>query len=105
MARFTPQPDEGYSEDPLPALSAATSFSLKLRDDAVAALGSVRAREEFPPWLIQHISSLSLSRRTGKSLRGTPRAWPSLAICYPSAHPPAREQSLPWPSLTISLRA
>ncbi|KAK4033653.1 hypothetical protein C8A01DRAFT_19436 [Parachaetomium inaequale] len=68
MAGFNPQPDEGYSEDPLTALSAAPSFSLKSRGDAVTALGSARSGDEFPPWLIQHISSLSLARKTGKSL-------------------------------------
>ncbi|KAH6623060.1 hypothetical protein F5144DRAFT_605590 [Chaetomium tenue] len=64
MAGFNPQPDEGYSEDPLTALSAAPSFPFKSREDAVSALGSARSRDEFPPWLLQHISSLSLTRKT-----------------------------------------
>ncbi|KAK3293191.1 uncharacterized protein B0H64DRAFT_207487 [Chaetomium fimeti] len=64
MAGFNPQPDEGYSEDPLTALSAAPSFPFKSREDAVSALGSARSRDEFPPWLVQHISSLSLTRKT-----------------------------------------
>ncbi|KAH6847842.1 hypothetical protein B0I37DRAFT_152336 [Chaetomium sp. MPI-CAGE-AT-0009] len=64
MASFNPQPDEGYSEDPLTALSAAPSFPFKSREDAVSALGSARSRDEFPPWLVQHISSLSLTRKT-----------------------------------------
>ena len=65
MDGFASPPDEGYSEDPLSGLSAASSFSLKLREDAVSALGSARARDAFPPWLIQHISGLSKSRKTG----------------------------------------
>ncbi|KAK4237021.1 hypothetical protein C8A03DRAFT_35060 [Achaetomium macrosporum] len=64
MAGFTPQPDEGYSEDPLTAPSAAAPFSAKTREDGIGALGSARADDEFPPWLIQHISSLSVSRKT-----------------------------------------
>ncbi|GAB1318092.1 F-box/WD repeat-containing protein 1A [Madurella fahalii] len=64
MAGFTPQPDEGYSEDPLTALSASTSFSLKPREDTVTALGSARSADEFPAWLVQHISNLSISRKT-----------------------------------------
>ncbi|KAL2133978.1 hypothetical protein VTI74DRAFT_1281 [Chaetomium olivicolor] len=63
MAGFTPQPDEGYSEDPLTAPSAVASV-LKPRDDALSALGSLRPGEEYPPWLIQHISGLSISRKT-----------------------------------------
>ncbi|KAL1842961.1 hypothetical protein VTJ49DRAFT_3602 [Mycothermus thermophilus] len=63
MAAFNPQPDEGYSEDPLTAPSAVAPFSLK-RDDAITALSSSRSRDEFPPWLVQHISSLSISRKT-----------------------------------------
>jgi hypothetical protein len=66
MARFTPQPDEGYSEDPLTALSASTSNSLKPREDAVTPLGSARLTDEFPAWLVQHVSNLSLSRKTGQ---------------------------------------
>lgn len=69
MAGFNPQPDEGYSEDPLTALSAAPPFSFKSREDAVSALGSARSRDEFPSWLVEHISSLSLARKTGKSRR------------------------------------
>ncbi|KAL2142353.1 hypothetical protein VTI28DRAFT_1245 [Corynascus sepedonium] len=64
MAGFNPQPDEGYSEDPLTALSAAPPFSFKSREDAVSALGSARSRDEFPSWLVEHISSLSLARKT-----------------------------------------
>ncbi|KAK4152306.1 hypothetical protein C8A00DRAFT_35001 [Chaetomidium leptoderma] len=64
MAGFTPQPDEGYSEDPLTALSAAASFSHKSREDAVTALGSSRSHDEFPPWFIQQVSGLSITRRT-----------------------------------------
>jgi hypothetical protein len=65
MASFNPQPDEGYSEDPLTAPSSAlTPFSLK-RDDVSAALSS--RRDEYPPWLLQHISRLSTSGKTGTS--------------------------------------
>ncbi|KAK3904414.1 hypothetical protein C8A05DRAFT_31786 [Staphylotrichum tortipilum] len=64
MDGFASLPDEGYSEDPLSGLSASSSFSLKLREDAVTALASARARDSFPPWLIQHISGLSKSRKT-----------------------------------------
>jgi F-box and WD-40 domain protein 1/11 len=83
MAGFNPQPDEGYSEDPLTALSAGASFSLKQREDAVSVLGSVRSRDEFPPWLVQHISSLSIARKTGKSRhapRAASRAWDLFAF-------------------------
>ena len=66
MAGFAAQPDEGYSEDPLNALSASASFSFKNREDAVLALASVRSGE-FPAWLTQHISNLSMSRKTGMS--------------------------------------
>jgi F-box and WD-40 domain protein 1/11 len=68
MARFTAQPDEGYSEDPLNALSASTTFSHKSRADAVSALGSSQLADEFPAWLTQHISNLSLSHKTGMSI-------------------------------------
>ncbi|KAK4120642.1 WD40 repeat-like protein [Parathielavia appendiculata] len=64
MAGFTPQPDEGYSEHPLTAFSAPVPFSLKSREDALTALGSSRSRDEFPPWLIQHLSGLSITRKT-----------------------------------------
>ncbi|KAK4140995.1 uncharacterized protein C8A04DRAFT_14438 [Dichotomopilus funicola] len=69
MAGFNPQPDEGYSEDPLTAQSAAPStLPLKSqREDAVTTLGtlnSARSGDEFPPWLVQHISSLPLTRKT-----------------------------------------
>ncbi|KAL2186651.1 WD40 repeat-like protein [Thermothelomyces heterothallicus CBS 203.75] len=64
MAGFNPQPDEGYSEDPLTALSSAPPLSLKSREDAVSALGSARSRDDFPPWLVEHISNLSLARKT-----------------------------------------
>ncbi|KAK0649176.1 hypothetical protein B0T16DRAFT_326365 [Cercophora newfieldiana] len=63
MAGFSAQPDEGYSEDPLNALSASPSYPFKSREDAVSALASVRSGE-FPAWLTQHISSLSMSRKT-----------------------------------------
>ncbi|KAK0611930.1 hypothetical protein B0T14DRAFT_489226 [Immersiella caudata] len=63
MAGFSAQPDEGYSEDPLNALSASASFPFKGREDAVSALASVRSGE-FPAWLTQHISNLSMSRKT-----------------------------------------
>lgn len=71
MAGFNPQPDEGYSEDPLTAQSTAPStLPLKSpREDAVTTLGtlsSARSGDEFPPWLVQHISSLPLTRKTGK---------------------------------------
>ena len=69
MAGFTPQPDEGYSEDPLTALSASASFSTKPREDAATSSASIRPGDEFPSWLIQHISGLSTSRKTGKSSR------------------------------------
>ncbi|KAL2257342.1 hypothetical protein VTK26DRAFT_298 [Humicola hyalothermophila] len=64
MAGFTPQPDEGYSEDPLTAQSASTSSSVKPREDAVSALASARSGDEFPSWLVQHISGLSTPRKT-----------------------------------------
>ncbi|KAK4101206.1 WD40 repeat-like protein [Parathielavia hyrcaniae] len=64
MSGFAPQPDEGYSEHPLTAFSAAVPFSLKSREDALTALSSSRSRDEFPPWLIQHLSSLSITRKT-----------------------------------------
>ncbi|KAL2015146.1 hypothetical protein VTK56DRAFT_6200 [Thermocarpiscus australiensis] len=64
MAGFNPQPDEGYSEDPLIGPSTYTSFSSKTREDAVAALGSAQSRDELPAWLVQHISSLSISHKT-----------------------------------------
>ncbi|KAK5662453.1 hypothetical protein OQA88_8364 [Cercophora sp. LCS_1] len=63
MASFSSQPDEGYSEDPLNALSASTSFLLKPREDAVSALATSRPGD-FPAWLTQHISNLSMSRKT-----------------------------------------
>jgi hypothetical protein len=66
MAGFSAQPDEGYSEDPLNPLSTSASFSFKNREDAVSALASVRSGE-FPAWLTQHISNLSMSRKTGMS--------------------------------------
>jgi hypothetical protein len=66
MAGFSAQPDEGYSEDPLNALSASASSPFKNREDAVSALASVRSGE-FPAWLTQHISNLSMSRKTGMS--------------------------------------
>lgn len=67
MASFSSQPDEGYSEDPLNALSASTSFILKPREDAVSTLATSRP-DEFPTWLTQHISNLPMYRKTGKPL-------------------------------------
>lgn len=67
MAGFAPQPDEGYSEDPLTALSAPASFFIKPREDSGTASASIRPGDEFPLWLMQHISGLSTSRKTGKS--------------------------------------
>ncbi|AEO68402.1 2131f823-1b88-402b-a27d-62659c4c93e1 [Thermothielavioides terrestris] len=63
MSRFTPQSDEGYSEDPLTAQSAATS-SLKSREDAAETLAPARSGGDFPPWLIHHLACLSISRKT-----------------------------------------
>lgn len=68
MAGFA-QPDEGYSEDPLTAPSASAALSVKSREDAIAALGSSRSGDEALPWLIQHISGLSTSRKIGKLRR------------------------------------
>ncbi|KAK4176761.1 putative WD-40 repeat-containing protein [Triangularia setosa] len=65
MAGFASQTDEGYSEDPLTAISASASFSHKSRDDSVSALGSSQqTASDFPAWMIQHISNLSISRKT-----------------------------------------
>ncbi|KAK3312866.1 hypothetical protein B0H66DRAFT_569035 [Apodospora peruviana] len=64
MAGFSSQPDEGYSEDPLNPLSTSASFVFKPREDAISALGAARPGAEFPAWLMQHISSLSLSDKT-----------------------------------------
>ena len=65
MAGFSAQPDEGYSEDPLNALSTPASFSLKSREDAVSALATNRP-DAFPAWLTQHISNLPMFRKTGR---------------------------------------
>ncbi|KAK4642569.1 hypothetical protein QC761_510070 [Podospora bellae-mahoneyi] len=64
MAGFASQADEGYSEDPLTAISASASFSHKTRDDSVSALSSSQAASDFPAWMLQHISNLSISRKT-----------------------------------------
>ncbi|KAK4194930.1 putative WD-40 repeat-containing protein [Triangularia verruculosa] len=65
MAGFASQTDEGYSEDPLTAICASASFSHKSRDDSVSALGSSQqTASDFPAWMIQHISNLSISRKT-----------------------------------------
>ncbi|KAK4131259.1 WD40 repeat-like protein, partial [Trichocladium antarcticum] len=65
MAGFAPQPDEGYSEDPLTALSASASFFIKPREDSgTSSASSIRPGDEFPLWLMQHISGLSTSRKT-----------------------------------------
>ncbi|KAK3317186.1 hypothetical protein B0T19DRAFT_287070 [Cercophora scortea] len=64
MAGFAAQPDEGYSEAPLTALSTSTSFLYKTREDAVSSLGAARQGTDFPAWLTQHISNLSLPNKT-----------------------------------------
>ncbi|KAK0666987.1 putative WD-40 repeat-containing protein [Cercophora samala] len=64
MAGFASQADEGYSEDPLTAISASASFSHKTRDDSISALASSQTASDFPAWMIQHISNLSISRKT-----------------------------------------
>ncbi|KAK4187781.1 F-box/WD repeat-containing protein 1A [Podospora australis] len=64
MAGFASQ-DEGYSEDPLTAaIFGAAPFALKNREDSVTALGASRSGSDFPTWMIQHISNLSISRKT-----------------------------------------
>ncbi|CAP64742.1 uncharacterized protein PODANS_5_10070 [Podospora anserina S mat+] len=68
MAGFASQADEGYSEDPLTAISASASFSHKTRDDSVSALSSSQAASDFPAWMLQHISNLSISRKTVEHL-------------------------------------
>lgn len=66
MAGFASQ-DEGYSEDPLTAaIFGAAPFALKNREYSVTALGASRSGPEFPTWMIQRISNLSISRKTGK---------------------------------------
>ncbi|KAL0468322.1 F-box/WD-40 repeat-containing protein [Neurospora intermedia] len=68
MAGFPPrnqqhiQPDEGYSEDPLNP--QANSSCLKSRDASPCAHPSSRQASDIPPWLIQHISGLSLENKT-----------------------------------------
>lgn len=57
------QPDEGYSEDPLNP--QANSSCLKSRDASPCALTSSRQASDIPPWLIQHISGLSMENKTG----------------------------------------
>lgn len=94
MTGFTPQPDEGYSEDPLTAASAS-SFSVKQREDAVSSLASSRTGDEFPPWLVQHISGLSMPRKTGKPFRCMPLLDPFFMSGF---SPVFRAQNLPWPS-------
>lgn len=66
MTGFTSQPDEGYSEDPLNLPPTTTSLPLKPREDGITVLGPARSGDNFPPWLIRHLSSLSISRKTGK---------------------------------------
>ena len=71
MAGFPPhqqhqhhiQPDEGYSEDPLNP--QANASCLKSRDASPCALTSSRQASDIPPWLIQHISGLSMGNKTG----------------------------------------
>ncbi|KAK3952319.1 F-box/WD-40 repeat-containing protein [Pseudoneurospora amorphoporcata] len=71
MAGFPPhqqhqhhmQPDEGYSEDPLNP--QANSSCLKSRDASPCAHPLSRQASDIPPWLIQHISGLSMENKTG----------------------------------------
>lgn len=95
MAGFSAQPDEGYSEDPLNALSAA-SFPSKHREDAVSALVSVRPDGDFPALLAQYISSLSMSRKTGMSLESL------IALCNHTRVRPYRRYlgGLPGPAMS-----
>lgn len=68
MAGFPPhnhnhiQPDEGYSEDPLNP--QVNSSCLKSRDTSPCAYPSSRQASDIPPWLIQHISGLSMENKT-----------------------------------------
>jgi len=68
-AGFTAQPDEGYSEDPLTTLSLAASSANSLtktrEGGGLAALAASRAGNDFPQWMLDHLSGLSISRKTG----------------------------------------
>ncbi|KAK4161686.1 putative WD-40 repeat-containing protein [Cladorrhinum sp. PSN259] len=64
MAGFNSQADEGYSEDPLNAIGAPSSFQAKTRQDALSGFGSGQMGPEMQEWMIQHISGLSIDRKT-----------------------------------------
>lgn len=67
-AGFTAQPDEGYSEDPLTALSLAASSANSLtktrEGGGLAALAASRGGNDFPQWMLDHLSELPISRKT-----------------------------------------
>ncbi|KAK3985270.1 putative WD-40 repeat-containing protein [Cladorrhinum sp. PSN332] len=64
MAVFNSQADEGYSEDPLNALGTPSSFQAKTRQNAMSGLGSGQMGADMQAWMIQHISGLSIDRKT-----------------------------------------